>query len=338
MTSSSTSSSRDPTNTLENAPTTRGHARDDPDQVDAAEATDPHTRDDPNSPGLLERIRPSTWGQWSAVFMIGAAVLAVVLYVTRLYPPGYHNPWLIVIGLLVGGYPIVGLFFREQGFKARSMLDTVVVKLGSPTRGIHALVYTGDVENSPGGFKLAKELKKTTFGGFPGSWVTLDDLLHDDDLELASKRHRDPDDPAAIELDGRFTAVTKTDLHGDVYVVDADDVEYDFDARDIDRRTTPPAYIDEGATGMLIQELEFSSKREQAARDEIQVVENRLEELRKRVQDEQIPELDGALAVLDRLQESTLAPRERRREILRDERSDVVDQIDDEVDEEMGEQ
>lgn len=324
----------DPTNTIENQPTTRRHARDDPDRDDPADVHDSHSRDD-DSPGLLERLRPSTWGQWSAIFMLLSVFGAVVIYITRLYPPGYHNPYMIVIALLIGSYPVVCLFFREQGFRARSMLDTVVIKLGSPTVGLNSLVTLGKVESSPGGYRLAKEVKKITYGGFVGRWLSLDDVLSDEDLDLASKRHRDPDDPAALDLDGRFTAVTKTDLHGDVYVVDADDIDYDYESKDVERRTTPPAYINEGATGMLIRELEFAETREQSARDEITVVENRLEELRKRVEDEKQPELDGALSVLDRLKDSTLAPRKQRREILPEEKSSPVREIDEEVNDEM---
>lgn len=330
------SSERDPTSTLSNQPTTKRHGRDDPDQDDPTDVHDPHARDDPETPGFLERVKPSTWGQWSALFMILSTLGAVTLYITRLYPPGYHNPYLIAIGVLVGGYPVVGLFFREQGFRARSFLDTVVVKLGSPTVGLHTMVMLGKVESSPRGYRLAKEVKKVTFGGFVGEWLRLDDVLNEEDLDLASKKHRDRDDPAKLELDGRFTAHTKTDLHGDVYLCDADDLDYDLESKEVERRTEPPSYLNEGATGMIIQELHFAQQREDAARDEITVIENRLEDMRKRVEDEQHPELKAALSVVDRLKESTLAPRPRRDEILREERSSTVDEIDREIDDEMG--
>lgn len=324
----------DPTNTLENQPTTRRHARDDPSRDDPADVHDPHVRED-DSPGFLERIKPKTWGQWSAVFMIVASFFAATIYVVRLYPPGYHNPYVILIGFLIGGYPIVGLFFREQGFRARSMLDTVVIKMGSPTVGINSLVTLGKVESSPDGYRLAKEAKKITFGGFVGSWLQLKDVLSPDDLDLSSKKHRDPDDPSRTELDGRFTSVTKTDLHGDVFVVDAGDLDYDMESRDVERRTTPPNYIKEGATGMLIQELQFAERREQAARDEITVVENRLEAMRQRVEDEKMPELQGALSIIDRLKDETLSPRDSRKSMIQEEKSSGVNEIDREVDEEM---
>lgn len=332
---SSSNSRDDPTDTLSNEPTTNRHARDDPSRDDPKDAHDPHKRDDPDSPGILERIRPKTWGQWSAVFMTGSLLLAMYVYVSRLYPPGYHNPFTIVIAFLIGTYPIVGLFFREQGFKARSMLDTVVIKLGSPTVGLHSMVTLGKVESTPRGYKLAKEVKKTSFGGFVVDWLKLEDVLAPSDLDLQSKKHRDPDDPSALALDGRFTATTKTDLHGDVYVVDADDIDYDYESSDVERRTTPPAYIHEGKTGMLIKELQYAQKREDAARDEIDVIENRLESMRKRVEDEKTPELDAALTILDKLKDNTLAPRRRRSEILPEENASAVDQIDEQVDEEM---
>jgi hypothetical protein len=333
---SSPTSRTDRTNTLANEPTTRRHARDDPDRDAPTDVHDPHDRDDADTPGFLERVKPKTWGQWSAVFMTSSLLLAGVVYVTRLYPPGYHNPHMIVHGLLIGILPVVALFFREQGFKARGMLDTVVVKLGSPTTGLNSLVMLGEVESSPGGYRLAKEVKRITYGGFVGDWLRLDDVLAADDLDLDSKKHRDPDSPSKLELDGRFTATTKTELHGDVFVTDADDLEYDYDSRDVERRTTPPAYIDEGSTGMLIKELQYAQKREDAARDEIEVIENRLESVRKRVEDESIPELDRALKVLDRLQNDTLADRRgRRADILPEERSSSVSEIDEDVDEEM---
>lgn len=270
------------------------------------------------------------------MFMILALTLAGMLYVTRLYPPGYHNPYVIVIGFLVATYPFVGLFFREQGFRARNMLDTVVIKLGSPTVGIHAMVTEGKVESVPGGYRLKKEVKKTSFGGFVVDWLRLGDVLSDDDLELASKRHRDPDDPAALDLDGRFTGTAKTDLFGDVYVCDAGELEWDKESRDVERRTLPPKYIPEGESGMLIKELEFARKREQSAVDEIEVIENRLESLRKRVEDEKNPELKTALEIIDRLKETHLGPRPRRDRLLADERSgSAVDEIDEQVDDEM---
>lgn len=326
---------RDPTSTLENQPTTRRHARDDPDRDDPADVHEPHDRDDPDTPGLLERLKPSTWGQWSALFMILSLLGAGVAFVTKLYPPGYHNPYILAIGVLVALFPPFGLFMREQGFRARSMLDTVVVKLGSPTSGLRTMVTLGKVSSGSSGFVLKKELKRTTFGGFAASWLEMQDVLHDEDMKLDSKRHKDPDDPSGLELDDQFTAVTKTELMGDVYVTDAGDIDYDFESRDVERRTTPPEYVDESATGMLIQELQYAQTREQAARDEIDVIENRLEAMKKRVDDELAPELDGALKVVDRLRDDTLAPRERRKQILPEEQSNVVDEIDDQVDEEI---
>lgn len=331
----SSQNQRDPTSTLENQPTTRRHARDDPDRDDPTDVHDPHSRDDPDTPGLLERLKPSTWGQWSALFMVFSLVGAGVVFVFKLYPPGYHNPYVLAIGGLVALFPPFGLFMREQGFRARGMLDTVVVKLGSPTNGLRTMVTLGKVTSGSSGYVLEKEVKRTTFGGFVGSWVEMQDVLADDDLDLSSKRHKDPDDPAGLELDDSFTAVTKTDLHGDVYVTDAGDVEYDFESRDVERRTTPPEYVDEAATGMLIQELQYAQTREQAARDEIDVIENRLEAMKKRVDDELAPELEGALKVVDRLRDDTLAPRPQRDEILPEERSNVVDEIDDQVEDEM---
>lgn len=324
----------DRTEPLTNQPTTRRHARDDPDRPDPADVHSPHTRDDPETPGFFERIKPKTMGQWSAVFMIGALMLAGVVYVTRLYPPGYHNPYMLVIGLLVGAYPPVALFFREQGFRARSLLDTVIIKLGSPTVGLRTMVTLGDVETSPGGYRLTREVKRVTYGGFVGEWLRLDDVLSEDDLDLQSKKHRDPDSPAALELDGRFTGVTKTELHGDVYLTDAYEIENDFESRDVERRTTPPAYIDEGSTGMLIQELEYAQAREDAARDEIQVIENRLEAIRKRVDDETKPEVRAALTILKELRNDTLDRRDRSH-ILPEERSSAIRELDEQVEKEM---
>lgn len=323
----------DPTNTLSNQPTTRRHPRDDPEQDEPTDVHDPHARDDPETPGFFERIRPKTWGHWSAVFCVAAILLAIVLYVTRLYPKGYHNPHVITIGILVGSYPFTALFFREQGFRARAMLDTVVIKLGSPTTGLHSMVTLGKVESASQSYRLVKEVKRMTYGGFVGSWLQLDDVLSDDDLELESKRHREPDDPTGLDLDGRFTSPTKTDLHGDVYVCDADDIDYDYESKDVERRTTPPAYIDEGSTGMLIKELQFAKRREDAVRNEITVVENQLESLRKRVDDETQPELQKALTILDKIQRESLSRRDR--SILPEERSSSINDIDDEVDDEM---
>jgi hypothetical protein len=332
----SSRSSRDPTDTLENAPTTRNEPTDGHDEQDATDVGDPHSRDDPETPGFIERVRPSTWGQWSVVFMIVSFTFAVILYVSKLYPPGYHNPWVLAVSILFAGYFPVFLFAREQGFEARSALDTVVVKLGSPSTGINAIVTTGKVTTKPGGYKLEKEVKRTTFGGFVGEWLPLEDVLPPEDLDLKSKKHRDPSEPAALELDEKWTAPTKTDLHGDVYVTDAADIDFDFESRDVDRRTTPPLYLDEGSTGMIISELEFAQKREDRARDEITVIENRLEDIRKRVQDEQIPELNEAMRIVDRLKDDTLDPRARRDRILREEReSSAVREIDEQVDEEM---
>lgn len=333
--SSKNQGSRDPTEPLSQSPTTNRHARDDPDRSPAHDAHSPHDRDDPDTPGLLERMKPSTVGQWSTVFFFVSLMGAGILYVTRLYPPGYHNPYVIVIGALVASYPFVGLWFREQGFRARSMLDTVVIKLGSPTTGIDAMITEGRVESVPGAYRLSKEVKKTSFGGFVVDWLQLEDVASDDDLRLESKRHREPSDPSPLDLDSRFTGVTKTELFGDVYVCDAADIEYDWESRDVERRTTPPSYISEGESGMLIKELEFARQREQAARDEIEVVENRIESLRKRVDDEQYPELKKALQILDRMKDTHLGPRPRRDRLLADERSSAVDRIDEQVDEDM---
>lgn len=327
----------DPTNTLSNQPTTKGHARDDPDRPNPEDVHDPHSRRDPETPGFLERIKPSTWGQWSALFMVVSLFAAIVLYVTRIYPPGYHNPHMIAHGVLIGSLPFVALYFREQGFKARAMLDTVVVKLGSPTTGLHAMVTLGKVESSPSGYRLEKEVKETTFGGFVSEWLALEDVLSEEDLSLQSKAHRDPEDPSKFELDRKFTAPTKTELHGDVYVCDASSLEYDFESREVERRTTPPDYIDESATGMLIQELEYAHAREDAARDEIDVIENQLESMKKRVEDSQHPELDTALRIVRQMQQETLAPGKRRQasEILPEEKSGVIRDIDEQVEQDM---
>lgn len=331
----SSKQARDPTNTLENQPTTRRHARDDPDRPDATDVHNPHARDDPDTPGFFTRITPSTWGQWSALFIVGSIFVGFVLYVTRLYPPGYHNPYVLAIGVLVAIFPAWGLFMREQGFKARSLLDTVVVKLGDPTTGLRAMITLGEVETGASGYVLEKEVKRTTFGGFVGGYLKMEDVMHEDDLRLDSKRHRDPDNPARLELDERFTAWSNTDLHGDVYVTDAGDIDYDFESKNVERRTTEPRYVDQSDTGMLIQELKFSQEREQAARDEIDVIHNRLEDMRKRVEDEKQPELDAALSVLKTLRNDTLAPRPQRSQILPEEESSVVDEIDKQVDEDM---
>lgn len=332
----STQQGRDPTDTLQNPPTTNRHGRDDPDQGEPADVHEPHKRDDPDTPGVFERLKPSTWGQWSAVFMLLSLGGAGILYVTRLYPPGYHNPWAILVGVLVAGYPFVGLFFREQGFRAHAMLDTVVIKLGSPTSGIHAMITEGKVESVPGGYRLTKEVKKTSFGGFVVDWLRLEDVLSDDDLNLAAKKHREPDDPAGLDLDGRFTGFSSTELLGDCYVTDAGDLDWDLESSWVERRTTPPNYISEGESGMLLKELEFARKREEAAIDEIEVIENRLESMRKRVEDEKNPELKTALSIIDRLKETHLGPRPRRDRLLADERGgSAVDQIDDAVDDDM---
>lgn len=289
------------TNTLNRSPTTRRHARQTLDRDEPTDVHDPGSRDDPDTPSFTERVKPETFAQKAAVGAFASVLVASFLYVSRIFPPGYHNPWVMVVGLLVAGYPLTGAFFREQGFRARGRLDTVILKFGSPTVGIAAQAVTGDVDTMSNGDYKVKEVKRTTYGGFVAEWLRLDDVLERDDLDLMTKRHRDRDEPSFTALDKRFTAYTNTELQGDVYVVDASSLDYDFDSKEVERRALPPDYLPEDKTGMLIAELRYSKKREREARNEITVVENLLEDMRKRVEDEHIPELARALSIVDRV-------------------------------------
>lgn len=326
--------------TLEEKSDVRKYPRDDEDRPDPTAVHSPGRRDDPETPPFLERIRPSTLGQWSAVFVILSFFASTFLYVSRLFPPGYHNPATLVIGLLVAGYPVVSLWFREQGFKARGDLDTVIHKYGTPSTRLTTQSILAKVESHGENFRY-KEVKRLGFGGFVLDWLRLGDVVDPHDGRLDSKRHRDRDDPSFTEIDSRFTAKDNSEVLGDVYITDAGDLEYDFEAADVDRRTTPPEYLSKDATGMIITELQFAQRREDAAREEIGVLEDLLEDIRLRVEEEQLPELDRALKITDRVNRIHEQGRRRRRsanDIVGDDveaRSAVEDvdrRVDDQVD------
>lgn len=330
------STQNDRTNTLSNPPTTNREARDRPDKDRPTEVHDPHSRDDPDTPSFWERIKPKTTGQWSAIAAFLSLMLAGVFYVSRLYPPGYHNPFTMAIGVLVAGYFPVALWFREQGFRARSRLDTVVYKLGNPATGLNAMVTSGKVESMPDGdYKLAKEVKRVTFGGFVGEWLKLEDVLSEEDQKHSAKAHKDPEDPSGTALDGRFTAPTKTDLHGDFYVVDADDLEWDMESKEVERRSKPPSYLEEGATGMIITELQLGAQREEARENELDIVRNILERQRRVIEDEKLPELDQALKIVEKIRPDDARRRQAGGGLHPDERSEAVDEVDREVEEDL---
>lgn len=294
--------------TLKNKLGVRREPRDDPDNPQAEQVHDPHTWDDSTDPrGWGDKLTPSTYGQWAITGFFVTFSMAVVMFMKPVFPPLFRNPDTLFAGFAVSMWPILAIYFRHDGFMARSKLDLSIVTISKTRHRRGVMVRLGKGETTTGGDYKFKVVKSWHYGGFVNEYLQMKDTLPTtEDRSLMSKKHRgeDGESPAFDRLHRSHTTTVNTQLFGTVYVTQASGLDYDYESPECERTTLRPNTLDEDDADQLISELKYYENRQlPALRDEIEVLENRMHDLKQRIDEENAPEITRALQIVDRLSE-----------------------------------
>jgi len=302
-------------NAIKRRVTVRREPRDDPDSPQAEQVHDPHTwDDDTRDTGRVERLKPSTFAQWAVFGFIVTFGMAVVMFFKPVFPPLFRNPDTLIGGFAFAMWAVLAIMFRHDGFMARSELDLSIITISKNRHRRGLLVRLGKLETTTGGDYKFKTVKSWHYGGFVDEYLQMKDTLPTtEDASLMSKKHRggDGQSPAYDRLHRSHTTTVNTQLFGTVAVTHASGLEYDYESPECERTTIRPNTLDADDADELISELKFYENRQlPALRDEIDILENRMQQVKQRVDDETAPEVTRALKIVDRLSELSQANRQ----------------------------
>lgn len=306
----------------------------DPDVDEIKELPDPHTWEDPD-PSLRERIRPSTVAQWLATVVAVLVGGGLLLYFVPILDPAFGNPIIPIGAAVVGGLILFALWNQHVGFQRCARLDKSIVHFGdtAEVRFVESRGTTGDEQ-------LVAPYVDASYGGFNLRHLKKRDLPYDPARLRSNMGRKDEvgEEPAVLRLN-KTTVDVDTDTFGTIYVTHADELTFDYFARDSDMYTSLPDTIDQDTARRmkrLIQSLEGSIE---TLEEQVRTLETRTKELQGTREFAIADELRSALTLVGELNEMAY---QHRRGHRKDETPDPatngrgpVEEIMREVDEEM---
>lgn len=283
----------------ENMPTDklRQYMPGDLDAEDAQQVHNPHEWDDPER-SWKERLIPSTVARQILAAAIGVLLLGLLLHFYPLVGAFFGSLFTLGGAALLASHLIVWLHGNQRGMDRYKDLDKWVRFEGDDADV--AAVERLDEENDDG-VPLFNAIKRLSYGGFNKTLLPRRDLPYD-----TSTLKRYPDDDGlepVTDAGNAWTYKADTDTLGTFYVTDTAGLDWAKGMDGAERYATPPEKLDQekwDEAARLINELQ---KRIQHLNDDLDMALEHAEGASDLRDELQLPQLEAAIQNLERVAE-----------------------------------